>query len=553
MKNFSRIITLLIMVVLLCILFVACEPDVYVLTFEPNGGNDIDSIENNGEDEIELPTPQREGYTFGGWYLDAETFNNEYKGEALSESVTVYAKWTINEYTISFETNGGSPVDSISADYGEQITAPNSPEREGYSFEGWFVDSDLGNEFSFDTMPPQDITIYAGWQAIDYNITYNLDGGENNQSNPQTYTIETDSFELLTPTKEHYTFLGWFADSGYDNEITHIGGGETGDITIYAKWVDEVYVDGLTLKYDIDNNFYELISAEEIQNAVIPAQHNNYPIAVIGEGAFEGNTTLESVTIPMSVVYIADMAFKDCSNLTDVNFDNNATFEGWFEDEELTTQYTFTDSLPSEGKTLYAKWQHLNKGIRLNFDPQIFPQHPNHPDIPGGDSNAWGYKFTISNIAKSDMLVLHNYDGYPISKIGNNVFEESGLVNVNLSDTLVEIGACAFMNCDDLVEISLPENIYRMGIQTFKGCGSLEEVYVQTIVSWEVYNYGINMGAFEMFFGCSNLEAIYVHNINNGVVFDLDNPGSGYYIYKTHPGAWWYYYDDHIQPMPPEQ
>lgn len=255
MKNFSRIITLLIMVVLLCILFVACEPDVYELTFEPNGGNDIDSIENNGEDEIELPTPQREGYTFGGWYLDAETFNNEYKGEALSESVTVYAKWTINEYTISFETNGGSPVDSISADYGEQITAPNSPEREGYSFEGWFVDSDLGNEFSFDTMPPQDITIYAGWQAIDYNITYNLDGGENNQSNPQTYTIETDSFELLTPTKEHYTFLGWFADSGYDNEITHIGDGETGDITIYAKGVDEVYVDGLTLKYDIDNNF----------------------------------------------------------------------------------------------------------------------------------------------------------------------------------------------------------------------------------------------------------------------------------------------------------
>jgi uncharacterized repeat protein (TIGR02543 family) len=255
----------------------------------------------------------------------------------------------------------------------------------------------------------------------------------------------------------------------------------------------------------------------------------------------------------MSVVYIADMAFKDCSNLTDVNFDNNATFEGWFEDEELTTQYTFTDSLPSEGKTLYAKWQHLNKGIRLNFDPQILPQHPNHPDIPGGDSNAWGYKFTISNIAKSDMLVLHNYDGYPISKIGNNVFEESGLVNVNLSDTLVEIGAFAFMNCDDLVEISLPENIYRMGIQTFKGCGSLEEVYVQTIVSWEVYNYGINMGADEMFLGCSNLEAIYVHNINNGVVFDKDDPRSGYYIYKTHPGAQWYNYNYHIQPMPPEQ
>ncbi|MFW5780583.1 MAG: InlB B-repeat-containing protein, partial [Bacillota bacterium] len=97
MRKVYRTIILLIMMALICSLFLACEQNSYELTFEPNGGEQIDSVQNNGEDIINLPEPQRQGYTFEGWFLDNDTFENEYTGAPLTESITVYAKWSVNE------------------------------------------------------------------------------------------------------------------------------------------------------------------------------------------------------------------------------------------------------------------------------------------------------------------------------------------------------------------------------------------------------------------------------------------------------------------------
>ena len=85
-------------------------------------------------------------------------------------------------------------------------------------------------------MPAEDITLYAKWNIITYSINYELDGGDNHFSNPSSYTIETNTIILSAPTKEGYTFEGWYSDSNFTNYVSEITIGSIGNVTLYAKW-----------------------------------------------------------------------------------------------------------------------------------------------------------------------------------------------------------------------------------------------------------------------------------------------------------------------------
>lgn len=79
-----------------------------------------------------------------------------------AKSFTLYAKWLVNGYTITFNSNGGTPVADLSAEFGASITAPTPPTREGYNFEGWYENSSLtGNKYVFTTMPAKNFMLYA--------------------------------------------------------------------------------------------------------------------------------------------------------------------------------------------------------------------------------------------------------------------------------------------------------------------------------------------------------------------------------------------------------
>lgn len=97
--------------------------------------------------------PTKEGYTFIGWYKGEEKWNF---ADAVTEAMTLTAKWQLNQYTITFDTAGGSEVPSITQDYGTAITAPANPTKTGYTFAGW--DKTIPS-----TMPAGDMTITARW------------------------------------------------------------------------------------------------------------------------------------------------------------------------------------------------------------------------------------------------------------------------------------------------------------------------------------------------------------------------------------------------------
>lgn len=123
----------------------------YTITFDTAGGSEIAPITQDYGTEITAPdNPTRKGYTFKGW-------DKEIPETMPAENITVKAQWEINQYTIAFDTNGGSEIAPITQDYGTEITAPDNPTRKGYTFKGW--DKEIP-----ETMPAENITITARWK-----------------------------------------------------------------------------------------------------------------------------------------------------------------------------------------------------------------------------------------------------------------------------------------------------------------------------------------------------------------------------------------------------
>ena len=135
-------------------LYAKWAANTYTITFDTAGGSEIAPITQDYGTVITAPeAPTREGYTFIGWDKEIPT-------TMPAENMTVTAQWEINQYTITFDTAGGSEIAPITQDYGTAITAPANPTREGYTFIGW--DTEIPT-----TMPAENITLKAQWKDIE--------------------------------------------------------------------------------------------------------------------------------------------------------------------------------------------------------------------------------------------------------------------------------------------------------------------------------------------------------------------------------------------------
>ena len=221
----------------------------YAVTLNTNGG----TINNGNVTEYiygvgaTLPTADDmtyTGHTFKGWYDNEGLTGDPVTAIGGTEmgNKEYWAKWEINQYTITFDTAGGSAIAPITQDYGTAITAPADPTREGYTFAGW--DTAIPA-----TMPAHNMTITAQWTVNQYTITYDLDGGTA-EGNPDTYTVETDAFTLKNPTRPGYTFTGWSGTglTGEDNLTVTIPKGSTGNRSYTAHWSLNTY----SITYDLN-------------------------------------------------------------------------------------------------------------------------------------------------------------------------------------------------------------------------------------------------------------------------------------------------------------
>ena len=146
-----------------------------------------------------------------------------------SGSIELTAQFEAVQYTITFDTAGGSEVASITQAYDTAVTAPESPTKTGYTFAGWDVEIPT-------TMPAENITITAQWTANSYSIRYTLDGGANGE-NPDSYTYGKGVSGLEDAVKPGYSFAGWYESADFSgSKVTNIAADRTGEIMLYAKF-----------------------------------------------------------------------------------------------------------------------------------------------------------------------------------------------------------------------------------------------------------------------------------------------------------------------------
>ena len=221
----------------------------YRISYELNGGTNAENPD--GYDVSDLPVslhaPSRTGYIFKGWYMGENRVLAIPVG--TTGNVVVSAKWEPITYTIDFNTNGGLPTLS-SIDYTIESDSFTLQEitKVGYTFDGWYNGETKVTEIT--TGSYGNVTLVAKWTADLYTISYDLADGVNNPENPTSYTIESGLITLKDPTKEGYTFAGWFNG---EQLITTIDSNTLENISLTAKWT----VNSYKLTFDVDGNLTE--------------------------------------------------------------------------------------------------------------------------------------------------------------------------------------------------------------------------------------------------------------------------------------------------------
>ena len=212
----------------------------YNITMDLNGGSGQEKVVYTMTDEdFELPTPTRNGYEFVGWTGEGittpQTSVKIPKGSTGNKAYT--ANWKVIEYTITLDTNGGPAVSPIKYTVEDSFTLPY-PLRPGYEFVGWTLDGS-------GMLPAMPLIIYYGttgnlrykaeWRLAEYTITMDLDGGSGQEK--VVYTITDEDFELPTPTRNGYEFVGWTGERITTPQTSvKIPKGSTGNKAYTANW-----------------------------------------------------------------------------------------------------------------------------------------------------------------------------------------------------------------------------------------------------------------------------------------------------------------------------
>ncbi len=382
------------------------EVEDYSITYILGGGTAADgnpATYTTNDGDIILFAPKRNYYTFGGWYE-----NKSFEGEAVSvidtaraEDITLYAKWTLSEYSITYNLNGGTAADGAPESYTarDQDITLSVPTRVNYTFGGWYENENLeGNALTeIDTLRAENITLYAKWTAIPYSITYRFNGGATTDMTIESYTVEDEDITLPIPTRANYTFGGWYeSESLTGDAVTVIDTARGENITLYAKWT--------AIPYSITYHFNGGATTDmTIESYTVEDEDITLPIPTRANYTFGGWYESESLTgnavtvidtargenitlhakwtaTPYSITYyfnggattdvtIKSYTVEDEGITLPIPTRANHTFGGWYESESFEGgAITVIDTARCENITLYAKWNKFTYTVKFNLN-----------------------------------------------------------------------------------------------------------------------------------------------------------------------------------------
>ncbi|MEF2245311.1 InlB B-repeat-containing protein [Paenibacillus sp. IITD108] len=292
-------------------LYAKWAANTYTVIFQSNGGSAVAAQTIVYDNQITSPVnPGKAGHTFGGWYVDSTLLTPwNFDTGLVKGDMRLYAKWMVNTYTVSFQSDGGSAVADQTIAYDGIVVSPINPSKPGHTFAGWYTNSDLTTAWNFNTgLVKGDMTLYAKWKANTYTVSFQSNGG----SAVAEQVIVYDDKVVLSapPIKTGYSFVDWYKDEELTTLWMFATDIVTENMTLYAEWEKEIYTVS-----------FETTGGSEITDQRV---------------AFE-----ESAVLPANPKK------------------SGYNFAGWFKDEDLTLAWDFTTNVVIADMTLYAKWSKI--------------------------------------------------------------------------------------------------------------------------------------------------------------------------------------------------
>ncbi|TXG34449.1 LPXTG cell wall anchor domain-containing protein, partial [Listeria monocytogenes] len=387
----------------------------YQATFDVDGTTTEETVDYQGL--LTEPTaPTKEGYTFTGWY-DAKTGGNKWDfttNTMPARDLTLYAQFSVNSYQATFDVDGTTTEETVA--YQELLTEPTAPTKEGYTFTGWYDAKTGGNKWDFtaNTMPARDLTLYAQFSVNNYQATFDVDG---------TTTEETVAYqELLTeptaPTKEGYTFTGWYdAKTGGTKWDFTTNTMPARDITLYAQFSVNTYqaafdVDGTT--YTEETVTYQSLLTEPVEPTKADHTFIGWYDAKTGGNKWDFSTdrmpardiTLYAQFSANSYQVTFDMdgttteetvAYQGLLTEPTAPTKEGYTFTGWYDAKTGGNKWDFsTDTMPAHDLTLYAQFSAISYQVSFEVNGTIteesvaYQELLTEPEAPTKE----GYTFT---------------------------------------------------------------------------------------------------------------------------------------------------------------
>lgn len=415
-------------------LYAKWNPARYTITWDSMGGSEIEPSEVSYKGAISAPQdPVREGYVFAGWYYEPE-YQNLFDFRTLmpARNFTLYARWTLGEFKVSFETYGGSVIEDVEGKYGEEFTV-DEPNRHGYTFGGWFLDEDFAEEFTEFKIPSRDTVLYAKWVPVDINVTFVIEPGRN-------YTATVKYNQRLTeperPVKTGHTFMGWYlGDKAFDfsTPIT-----DTNGITLEAKWERIKY----TVSFDSKGGSevapvevgYEMTFAKPAD----PIKTGHRFLGWYKDEDFQTPWDFENDQVTGDITLYANWE----ANTYRINFvtygspispieqkygtpifapaaptREGYTFAGWYRDSNYTNPFTFPETMPAENITLYAYWTANKYLVKYYVDGALYKEvsvefGAEFPEVPAPEKTGYtfaGWSGLPEIMPANDVIVTANF------------------------------------------------------------------------------------------------------------------------------------------------
>jgi uncharacterized repeat protein (TIGR02543 family) len=358
----------------------------YAVNFVSNGGSDVAPylyVDSLTAIMAPFPVPHLHGHDLAGWYTDV-TFNEEwdFAVDRVTQDTTLYAKWEIKKYNVTFNSNGDSAVTDTLVDSLTVVNRPAAPHRVGYNFQEWYKDADCTEEWNFTTdTVTQDTTLYALWEIKKYTVTFASNGGS--AVAPLT---EVDSLKKINePAEPHFLghdFKGWYKDDvTFTEKWEFTTDTVTQHTTLYALWEIKKYA--VTFESNGGSNVEPWLNVDSLSKIAKPADPHFLGHDLVGwykddvtftdDWSFNEDSVTQNITLYAKwkiKSYTVHFVSNGGSDVTDTLVDSLTVvtrpavphrvgyiFQNWYKDADCTDEWDFTTDKVTQDTTLYADWE----------------------------------------------------------------------------------------------------------------------------------------------------------------------------------------------------